>query len=158
MPRPFFGKGSELKITCTRKPDTGSKKAGRGLALSIDAMLIKPIQRMTRYLLFLTSLTSTCSKLGYQSAVLDLSSALEVMRGTVSHTNTLTWVGGMHCCPLDLSALGLLLKSGTVREGSGEHCFNSSLYAGVGNLLVVPKIKEFSSAVSCNDFLINHYC
>ena len=112
--------GLALKTVQDHHKFFSSYQQQRGLALSIDAMLIKPIQRMTRYLLFLTSLTSTCSKLGYQSAVLDLSSALEVMRATVSHTNTLTWVGGMHCCPLDLSALGLLLKSGTVREGSGN--------------------------------------
>ena len=86
----------------------------RGLTFRIDAMLIKPIQRMTRYLLFLTSLASTCSELGYQSACEDLSTAREVMRSTVEHTNTLSWVGTMHCCPLDLSSLGLLLKSGLV--------------------------------------------
>merc|ERR1712226_1701259 len=69
---------------------------------------------MTRYLLFLTSLASTCSELGYQSACEDLTTAREVMRSTVEHTNPRSWVGTMHCCPLDLSSLGLLLKSGLV--------------------------------------------
>ena len=86
----------------------------RGLTLGLQAMLIKPVQRITKYHLFLTSLAVTCSELGYQTAQLHLSCARDLIRSTVEHTNTLTWVGAMHCCPLDLSSLGLLLRSGPV--------------------------------------------
>ena len=103
-----------LKIVEENIKFFSSYQQQRGLTFRIDAMLIKPIQRMTRYLLFLSSLASTCTELGYRSASDHLSSALEVMRKTVEHTNTLSWVGTMHCSPLNLSSLGLLLKSGPV--------------------------------------------
>ena len=86
----------------------------RGLTLSLSAMLIKPVQRITRYHLFLTSLVTTCTHLGYQAAQQDLSEARDLIRATVEHTNTLTWVGAMQCSPLDLSSLGILLRSGPV--------------------------------------------
>ena len=38
------------------------------LDLRIDAMLIKPIQRLTRYQLFLSSISKTCQDLDYTEA------------------------------------------------------------------------------------------
>ena len=103
-----------LKILEENSKFFSSYHQQKGLTLDLQAMLIKPVQRITKYHLFLTTLAVTCSELGYQAAHLHLSCARDLIRSTVEHTNTLTWVGSMHCSPLDLSSLGLLLRSGPV--------------------------------------------
>ena len=103
-----------LKILEDNRKFFSSYHQQRGLTLDLQAMLIKPVQRITKYHLFLSSLALTCTELGYQTAQQHLSRARELIRATVDHTNTLTWVGAMHCSPLDLSSLGLLLRSGPV--------------------------------------------
>jgi len=86
----------------------------KGIKLRIDAMLIKPIQRLTRYHMFLTSLSKTCKQLGFLEASEDFNSACEFISSSASHTNTMMWIGKMENCNLDLSGQGQLLKHGLV--------------------------------------------
>ena len=84
------------------------------LELRIDAMLIKPIQRLTRYQLFLSSISKTCQDLGYSEAGAEFSLALASVLSTASHTNTMMWIGKMVNCPIDLPSQGQLINSGKV--------------------------------------------
>eukprot|EP00092_Neocalanus_flemingeri_P027093 GFUD01029380.1.p1 GENE.GFUD01029380.1~~GFUD01029380.1.p1 ORF type:complete len:410 (+),score=112.23 GFUD01029380.1:121-1350(+) len=84
----------------------------KGLKLRVDGMLIKPIQRLTRYHMFLSSLTKTCKELGFVEASKHYSAALESVLSSASHTNTMMWIGKMENCPVDLSGQGQLLKHG----------------------------------------------
>jgi len=86
----------------------------KGIPLRIDAMIIKPIQRLTRYHMFLTSIAKTCKQLGFHAASEDFTSACEFISSTATHTNTMMWIGKMINCPLDLSGQGQLLKHGKV--------------------------------------------
>jgi len=86
----------------------------KGLMLRIDGMLIKPIQRLTRYHMFLSSLAKTCKELGFVEASHEYSAALESILSAANHTNTMMWIGKMENCPLDLSGQGQLLKHGKV--------------------------------------------
>lgn len=84
------------------------------LQLRIDGMLIKPIQRLTRYHMFLTSLSQCCKDLEDNLASREYEMALEAVLSAAEHTNTMMWVGSMVNCPYDLSAQGQLLKYGPV--------------------------------------------
>ena len=86
----------------------------KGTRLRVDAMLIKPTQRITRYHMFLSSLALTCGELGDPAA--DYCSALSSILSCTHHINTMMWIGAMKDCPLDLAAQGQLLKQGTVRD------------------------------------------
>lgn len=86
----------------------------KGIKLRIDGMLIKPIQRLTRYHMFLTSLSKTCKQLGFNKAAEDFTSACNFISSAATHTNTMMWIGKMDNCPLDLSNQGQLLKHGYV--------------------------------------------
>merc|ERR1711892_386903 len=77
-------------------------------------MLIKPIQRLTRYHMFLGSLSKTCKELGLHEDSGEFSAALPSILSAASHTNTMMWIGRMEDCPLDLPGQGQLLKQGTV--------------------------------------------
>ena len=85
------------------------------LELRVDAMLIKPIQRLTRYHMFLSSIAKTCRELGLAEAALEFSLALESVLAAASHTNTMMWIGKMVNCPIDLPSQGQLIKQGKVR-------------------------------------------
>ena len=87
------------------------------LDLRIDAMLIKPIQRLTRYQLFLSSISKTCQDLDYTEAGEEFSSALESVLSAAGHTNTMMWIGRMVNCPIDLPSQGQLIKHGKVVSG-----------------------------------------
>jgi len=89
------------------------------LQLRIDGMLIKPIQRLTRYHMFLSSLSQCCKDLEDNQAYREYEMALEAVLSTAEHTNTMMWVGSMVNCPYDLSAQGQLLKYGPVTTTSG---------------------------------------
>merc|ERR1712212_1349139 len=82
------------------------------MRLRVDAQLIKPIQRLTRYHMFLSSLSKTCAELGLDEASHDFSLALEAVLESAGHTNTMMWIGTMEDCPLDLSGQGQLLRHG----------------------------------------------
>ena len=84
------------------------------LELRVDAMLIKPIQRLTRYHMFLSSISNTCKELGLAEASLEFSLALESVLAAASHTNTMMWIGKMVNCPIDLPSQGQLIKQGKV--------------------------------------------
>lgn len=84
------------------------------LELRVDAMLIKPIQRLTRYHMFLNSIAKTCRELGLVEAGLEFSRALESVLAAASHTNTMMWIGKMVNCPIDLPSQGQLIKQGKV--------------------------------------------
>jgi len=101
------------------------------LLLRIDGMLIKPIQRLTRYHMFLKSVSQHCYQQPEDSLDtseeqeyrFDLTSMLAgheyrlayaSVLAAAEHTNTMMWVGTMSQCPLDLSAQGQLLKYGPV--------------------------------------------
>eukprot|EP00092_Neocalanus_flemingeri_P023363 GFUD01025330.1.p1 GENE.GFUD01025330.1~~GFUD01025330.1.p1 ORF type:complete len:304 (+),score=83.11 GFUD01025330.1:249-1160(+) len=86
----------------------------KGLKLRVDGMLIKPIQRLTRYHMFLSSISKTCKELGFVKASTDFASACDSILSAASHTNTMMWIGKMENCPLDLSGQGQLLKHGQV--------------------------------------------
>jgi len=86
------------------------------LELRIDAMLIKPIQRLTRYQLFLSSISKTCQDLGYSEAGAEFSQALASVLSTASHTNTMMWIGKMVNCPIDLPSQGQLINNGKVSK------------------------------------------
>ena len=86
------------------------------LELRVDAMLIKPIQRLTRYHMFLNSISKTCKELGLMEASLEFSSALESVLSAASHTNTMMWIGKMVNCPIDLPSQGQLIKHGKVSQ------------------------------------------
>lgn len=86
------------------------------LDLRIDAMLIKPIQRLTRYQLFLSSISKTCQDLDYSEAGQEFSSALESVLSAAGHTNTMMWIGRMVNCPIDLPSQGQLIKHGKVSK------------------------------------------
>ena len=80
------------------------------LELRVDAMLIKPIQRLTRYHMFLSSIAKACQDLGLKEAALEFSLALESVLSAASHTNTMMWIGKMVNCPIDLPSQGQLIK------------------------------------------------
>jgi len=84
------------------------------LELRVDAMLIKPIQRLTRYHMFLSSIAKTSRELGLAEAALEFSLALESVLAAASHTNTMMWIGKMVNCPIDLPSQGQLIKQGKV--------------------------------------------
>jgi len=86
----------------------------RELLLRVDAELIKPIQRLTRYHMFLSSLSKTARELGLNEAAQHFSTALEAILDAAEHTNTMMWIGRMEECPLDLASQGQLLKKGRV--------------------------------------------
>merc|ERR1711892_1411097 len=81
-------------------------------------MLIKPIQRLTRYHMFLGSLSKTCAELDLHEDSGEFSAALSSILSAASHTNTMMWIGKMEDCPLDLSGQGQLLKQGRVGRRS----------------------------------------
>ena len=93
------------------------------LELRVDAMLIKPIQRLTRYHMFLNSIAKTCRELGLVEAGLEFSRALESVLAAASHTNTMMWIGKMVNCPIDLPSQGQLIKQGKVRGGCHINLF-----------------------------------
>ena len=93
-----------------------SYQFSNNLQLRVDAMLIKPIQRLTRYQLFLSSISKTCQELGYTETGSEFSSALECVLSAASHTNIMMWIGRMVNCPLDLPSQGQLIKHGKVWE------------------------------------------
>ena len=72
-----------LKILEENSKFFSSYHQQKGLTLDLQAMLIKPVQRITKYHLFLTTLAVTCSELGYQAAHLHLSCARDLIRSTV---------------------------------------------------------------------------
>merc|ERR1711973_802407 len=78
--------------------------------------LIKPIQRLTRYQLFLSSISKTCQDLDYTEAGEEFSSALESVLSAASHTNTMMWIGRMVNCPIDLPSQGQLIKHGKISK------------------------------------------
>jgi len=86
----------------------------RQLPLRVDAELIKPIQRLTRYHMFLSSLSKTSLELGLTEAAQDFSIALEGVLTAANHTNMMMWIGRMKECPLELASQGQLLKQGRV--------------------------------------------
>ena len=86
------------------------------LELRVDAMLIKPIQRLTRYHMFLSSIAKTCRELGLAEAALEFSLALESVLAAASHTNTMMWIGKMVNCPIDLPSQGQLIKHSQVSQ------------------------------------------
>jgi len=86
----------------------------RGLSLRIDAMLIKPIQRITKYHMFLKSIFKTCKELGFVQTSFDFAGACDTVMSIASNTNTMMWVGNIENCPLDLVGQGQLLKHGPV--------------------------------------------
>jgi len=86
------------------------------LELRVDAMLIKPIQRLTRYHMFLSSIAKACQELGLAEASLEFSSALESVLAAASHTNTMMWIGKMVNCPIDLPSQGQLIKHGKISK------------------------------------------
>merc|ERR1711892_695692 len=79
-------------------------------------MLIKPIQRLTRYHMFLSALSKTCKELELHEDSEDFSAALSSILSAASHTNTMMWIGKMEDCPFDLSGQGQLLKQGRVEK------------------------------------------
>jgi len=87
-------------------------QANRGLSLRLDGHLIKPIQRITRYHLFLSSLSKTAQCLGDEVTARNYEAALDCVLAISSHTDTMTWVGGMDRSPINLSSQGQLLKHG----------------------------------------------
>jgi len=118
------------------------------LQLRIDAMLIKPIQRLTRYQLFLSSISKTCQDLGYKEAGEEFSSALESVLSAAGHTNTMMWIGRMVNGPIDLPSQGQLIKHGKVTK---RPIVRSQSTAGGSSVLG----RRFSSPkpVSCQLFL-----
>ena len=86
----------------------------KGSRLRLDAMLIKPIQRITRYHMFLSSLAQTCEELGESAA--DYSSSLFSILSCTQHINTMMWIGAMKDCPVDLAGQGQLLRQGIVKD------------------------------------------
>lgn len=108
------------------------------LELRVDAMLIKPIQRLTRWLkylqylkifvrywnivtpslpryhMFLSSISKTCQELGLAEAGAEFSLALDSVLAAASHTNIMMWIGRMVNCPIDLPSQGQLIKHGNV--------------------------------------------
>jgi len=88
------------------------------LELRVDAMLIKPIQRLTRYHMFLSSISKTCEELGLMDASTEFSSALACVLSAASHTNTMMWIGKMVNCPIDLPSQGQLIKHSQVNKRS----------------------------------------
>ena len=91
-----------------------SYQFSNNLQLRVDAMLIKPIQRLTRYQLFLSSISKTCQELGYTETGAEFSLALECVLSAASHTNIMMWIGRMVNCPIDLPSQGQLIKHGKV--------------------------------------------
>eukprot|EP00092_Neocalanus_flemingeri_P004206 GFUD01004524.1.p1 GENE.GFUD01004524.1~~GFUD01004524.1.p1 ORF type:complete len:411 (+),score=113.27 GFUD01004524.1:116-1348(+) len=86
----------------------------RGLQLRVDAQLIKPVQRITRYHMFLSGLAKASADLGNDEASADYSAALDAILAVADHTNTMMWVGKMEGCPIRLCSQGHLLKHGKV--------------------------------------------
>ena len=64
------------------------------LQLRVDAMLIKPIQRLTRYHMFLSALAKVCAELDCTEAAKEFGAALESVLSAASHTNTMV---SRHC-------------------------------------------------------------
>ena len=102
------------------------------LELRVDAMLIKPIQRLTRYHMFLSSIAKTSRELGLAEAALEFSLALESVLAAASHTNTMMWIGKMVNCPIDLPSQGQLIKQGKVRSFVTIICCNVKLFSAAG--------------------------
>ena len=98
------------------------------LELRVDAMLIKPIQRLTRYHMFLSSIAKTCRELGLAEAALEFSLALESVLAAASHTNTMMWIGKMVNCPIDLPSQGQLIKQGKVRGFCHSNLLSSQTF------------------------------
>merc|ERR1719430_155037 len=71
----------------------------KGFRLRVDAQLIKPIQRLTRYHMFLSSLSKTCDDLDLEAESRDFSMALDAILEAANHTNTMMWIGSMEGCP-----------------------------------------------------------
>jgi len=115
------------------------------LELRVDAMLIKPIQRLTRYHMFLSSISKTCQELGLAEAGAEFSLALDSVLAAASHTNIMMWIGRMVNCPIDLPSQGQLIKHGNVTKR------NILVPSGAGGRLA----RRFSSPkwVSCHLFL-----
>jgi len=88
------------------------------LNLRIDGQLIKPVQRITRYQLFLNSLSSLSSSLCLAVEYEEYRLACQSIVSVAEHTNTMMWVGSISDCPHDLSAQGQLLKFGPVQTKS----------------------------------------
>jgi len=88
----------------------------KNFSLRVDAQLIKPIQRITRYHMFLSSLSKTCLDLGLSKSSADFSEALELIQTATKHTNTMMWIGKMEKCHIDLSSQGQLLRYGAVKS------------------------------------------
>merc|ERR1719245_2732393 len=57
----------------------------QGFPLRVDGMLIKPIQRLTRYHMFLSSLSKTCKELGFVEASQEYSAALDSILSAANH-------------------------------------------------------------------------
>ena len=91
-----------------------SYQFSNNLELRVDAMLIKPIQRLTRYQLFLSSISKTCLELGHTETGAEFSRSLECVLSAASHTNIMMWIGRMVNCPIDLPSQGQLIKHGKV--------------------------------------------
>jgi len=91
------------------------------LQLRVDAMLIKPIQRLTRYHMFLSALAKVCAELDCTEAAKEFGAALESVLSAASHTNTMMWIGRVESCPVELSSQGRLIKHGpVVRRQAGR--------------------------------------
>jgi len=123
-----------------------SYQFSNNLQLRVDAMLIKPIQRLTRYQLFLSSISKTCQELGYTETGSEFSSALECVLSAASHTNIMMWIGRMVNCPLDLPSQGQLMKHGKVTKRVKLSTASSS-GSGLARRFSSPK------TVSCQLFL-----
>jgi len=93
-----------------------SYQFSNNLQLRVDAMLIKPIQRLTRYQLFLSSISKTCLELGHTETGAEFSRSLECVLSAASHTNIMMWIGRMVNCPIDLPSQGQLIKHGKVTK------------------------------------------
>merc|ERR1711953_1108803 len=117
------------------------------LELRIDAMLIKPIQRLTRYQLFLSSISKTCQDLGYKEAGAEFNLALESVLSAAGHTNTMMWIGKMVNCPIDLPSQGQLIKHGKVTKRPILRSLTSSSTGVLARRFSSPK------TVSCQLFL-----
>lgn len=74
----------------------------------LDALLIKPIQRIT------SNLARTSIELGIADSSANYSAALDAILSVTEHKNTMMWIGEIKNCPLILCGQGPLLKHGRV--------------------------------------------
>merc|ERR1711953_226110 len=116
-----------------------SYQFSNNLQLRVDAMLIKPIQRLTRYQLFLSSISKTCEELGHTETGAEFSSALECVLSAASHTNIMMWIGRMVNCPIDLPSQGQLIKHGKVTKRVILSTASSSSSGVLGRRFSSPK-------------------